>query len=445
MKRRAGPNSMSVLRRALVTLLAMASVGLVAAAPAGAEDAEDPRLTMSITANPSYDVEAGDTVDFTYTVSNDSGVEITPPAGSGVELFFKYEYFSDGPGATNCDFTPLGFADYDDYLVFSWMYLLPAAVQPGESVSCTVAYTATAADVSYGGLWTMLVYEPDADAVPRQWEYGAFYTVPAVGQTDYPTILGSPTVGATLTIDPGLWGPWDPPFTYQWLRDGAVIPGATGASYTPTAADFGKSISVTLTGSTTGAWRTTDPVVISGQQFTDVPPSSPFYAEITWMAEAGISTGYPNGTFRPGASVTRQAMAAFMYRFAGSPAFTPPVTSPFSDVATSSPFYAEVTWMADVGISTGYPNGTFRPAASVTRQAMAAFMYRFAGSPAFTPPVTSPFSDVPTSSPFYAEVTWMADAGISTGYPNGTFRPAANVTRQAMAAFMYRLSEALEA
>jgi len=157
------------------------------------------------------------------------------------------------------------------------------------------------------------------------------------------------------------------------------------------------------------------------------------------MADAGISTGYGDGTFRPAAGVTRQAMAAFMYRFAGSPVFTPPAVSPFTDVPTSSPFYAEITWMADAGISTGYGDGTFRPAANVSRQAMAAFMYRFAGSPEFTPPAVSPFTDVPTSSPFYAEITWMADAGISTGYSDGTFRPAASVTRQAMAAFMYRL------
>ena len=99
--------------------------------------------------------------------------------------------------------------------------------------------------------------------------------------------------------------------------------------------------------------------------------------------------------------------------------------------------------MADANISTGYPDGTFHPTANVSRQAMAAFMYRFAGEPPFTPPVTSPFSDVPTSSPFYTEITWMADSTISTGYPDGTFHPTANVTRQAMAAFMYRLDGVL--
>ena len=174
--------------------------------------------------------------------------------------------------------------------------------------------------------------------------------------------------------------------------------------------------------------------------FPDVMSGNTFKAEIEWMANLGISTGYGDGTFRPAANVSRQAMAAFMYRLAGSPAFTPPVTSPFNDVATDSPFYAEVTWMADQGISTGYPDGGFHPLANVSRQAMAAFMYRFAGSPLFDPPSSSPFNDVATDSMFYTEVAWTADQAISTGYGDGGFHPAANVSRQAMAAFMYRLN-----
>ena len=177
--------------------------------------------------------------------------------------------------------------------------------------------------------------------------------------------------------------------------------------------------------------------------FNDVDNTSPFFDNISWMADRGVTTGYADGTFRPLANVSRQAMAAFMYRFAGSPAYTPPVTSPFNDVATDSAFYPEVCWMADQGISTGYADGGFHPLANVSRQAMAAFMYRFAGSPAFTPPVTSPFNDFATTAPFYMEVTWMADTGISTGYADGGFHPAANVSRQAMAAFMNRLDTLL--
>ena len=183
-------------------------------------------------------------------------------------------------------------------------------------------------------------------------------------------------------------------------------------------------------------WTVTSP-------FTDVAISDTFFAEISWMFDRAISTGYGDRTYLPLASVSRQAMAAFMYRFAGQPDFTPPVSTPFNDVATDSAFYKEICWMADQGISTGYGDGGFHPSANVSRQAMAAFMYRFAGSPAFTPPGTSPFNDVATDSPFYAEIAWMADAAISTGYGDGGFHPTANVSRQAMAAFMHRLDGVL--
>jgi hypothetical protein len=172
--------------------------------------------------------------------------------------------------------------------------------------------------------------------------------------------------------------------------------------------------------------------------FGDVATGNQFINEITWLASTGISTGYPDGTFRPLASVNRDAMAAFLYRFAGSPAFTPPGVSPFRDVPTTSQFYKEITWLASTGVTTGYPDRTFRPLTPVNRDAMAAFLYRFAESPAFSAPGTSPFVDVPTNSQFYKEITWLRSTGISTGYPDSTYRPLVSVGRDAMAAFLYR-------
>jgi len=173
-------------------------------------------------------------------------------------------------------------------------------------------------------------------------------------------------------------------------------------------------------------------------EFSDVPVGAPFRLEIGWLASTGITTGWPDGTFHPSAPVERQAMAAFLYRFAGSPDFTPPVTESFSDVSSSHPFFTEIEWLASTGITTGYPDHTFHPSAPVERQAMAAFLYRYAGSPAFTAPVTASFSDVPVGAPFRLEIEWLAQTGITTGYPDGTFHPSANVERQAMAAFLYR-------
>jgi len=187
--------------------------------------------------------------------------------------------------------------------------------------------------------------------------------------------------------------------------------------------------------------------VIPPAGFIDVALAHPFYGDIAWLRHTGISTGWPTSSgqvYRPTQAVTREAMAAFLYRAAGSPPFTPPATSPFADVTTGHPFYAAISWMADQGISTGTvtPSGAlYKPGDPVARDAMAAFLYRAAGSPAFTPPSTSPFVDVATSHPFYTAIAWMAAEGISTGTVTSSgayFKPADAVSREAMAAFLYR-------
>ena len=172
----------------------------------------------------------------------------------------------------------------------------------------------------------------------------------------------------------------------------------------------------------------------SASHYEDVPTSHPFHGQILWMVSEGITTGFPDGTFRPTVAVTRQAAAAFLYRLAGEPEVTS--QAGFEDVPTEHPFHDEIAWMVDEGITTGFSDGTFRPTVPVTRQAAAAFLYRFEGQP----PVSgvAGFSDVPTEQPFHDQIAWMVSEGITTGFPDDTFRPVNDVTRQAMAAFLHR-------
>ncbi|MET4060169.1 beta-glucosidase [Arthrobacter sp. UYP6] len=179
--------------------------------------------------------------------------------------------------------------------------------------------------------------------------------------------------------------------------------------------------------------------------FSDIA-GDPFEAEILFIAANGITTGYPDGTFRPLAPVARDAMAAFIYRLAGQPYFEPPATSPFTDITPGTQFYKEITWLASTDITTGYPDGTFRPLVPVARDAMAAFMNRFSGTYCgieaaadFPAPTAAPFTDVPVNLQFSRDIAWMKDSGISTGWPDGTYRPFLPVARDAMSAFMKRL------
>jgi hypothetical protein len=179
--------------------------------------------------------------------------------------------------------------------------------------------------------------------------------------------------------------------------------------------------------------------IVLANLLSDVPLSHPFLLDIAYLVTHEISTGYPDGTFRPTAPVSRQSMAAFLYRLAGEPSFTPPTPPTFSDVGTSHPFRTEIEWLAAEDVTGGYPDGTFRPSAVVTRASMTAFLYRLVGSPNHTPPFDPTFPDVPLLHPFRAEVEWAAGYGIASGYPDGTFRPGDAVSRQSMAAFIRRV------
>ncbi|PWD51657.1 hypothetical protein C8046_14395 [Serinibacter arcticus] len=184
-------------------------------------------------------------------------------------------------------------------------------------------------------------------------------------------------------------------------------------------------------------------------RFTDVADNQ-FAVEIAWLAEKRISTGWVTADgsreFRPLSPVARDAMAAFLYRWAGSPRFEAPAVSPFTDVATDDLFYEEIAWLEHEGYATGWvaADGTaeFRPLAPIARDAMAAFLHRVAGSPEVDLPATPRFVDVAPTDAFYTEITWLAQSGIATGWEGNDgrdlFQPVSPVARDAMAAFLNR-------
>src|SRR5690606_35671295 len=92
------------------------------------------------------------------------------------------------------------------------------------------------------------------------------------------------------------------------------------------------------------------------------------------------------------------------------------------------------------GITQGNPDGTFNPTGNLSRQAMSAFLYRLANG-AETPPApcsSSPYPDVPAGDQFCPYIEWMGETGITQTPAGDDFRPTDSLTRQAMAAFLYR-------
>ncbi|MEZ0343289.1 MAG: S8 family serine peptidase [Caldimicrobium sp.] len=193
------------------------------------------------------------------------------------------------------------------------------------------------------------------------------------------------------------------------------------------------------------------------QPFIDVPCDYWAFEAIKWAKDNGVSTGWPDGTFRPEEPVTRSAMAAFIIRAkerTNDPLCNGSIpcqnTQPyFKDVDPSYPFYKHIQKLYELGITKGYDDGTYRPEESITRQAMAAFLVRAkegtdepicqGGIPCSQ--TTPYFQDVPQNHPFFRHIQRLKELGITKGCNSeGTlFCPDRAVTRAEMAVFLCRM------
>ena len=138
------------------------------------------------------------------------------------------------------------------------------------------------------------------------------------------------------------------------------------------------------------------------------------------------------------------AMATLAAGLAAPSAYADTVA--FSDVTASTPHADDIRWAASAGITTGWAESdgtrTFRGMDSVKRQDMAAFMRRLASlASRGTDVAPKQFSDVTASTPHADDIRWLGGSGVSTGYPDGTYRGMVSVYRQDMAAFMRRLDQ----
>jgi len=188
--------------------------------------------------------------------------------------------------------------------------------------------------------------------------------------------------------------------------------------------------------------------------FSDVAINAPLATEIYDLSDNGAITGYVDGTFRPGQSVTRAEFVEILYRAEGVPVSTsngPCSTihpSAFADVPNSSIFCQAIRDLSSEHIINGFTDGLFHPNALVTRGQITAFLFRthafevtgnaFGGDATCTQPI--PFNDVSSTNVFCGDIEWAAANHIANGYPDGGFHPAANASRAQVAAFIDRFS-----
>lgn len=174
------------------------------------------------------------------------------------------------------------------------------------------------------------------------------------------------------------------------------------------------------------------------------PDAGPFadVAADAWYAEAvefctrqGIMGGTDETTFSPGAPMTRAMLAAVLYRMAGSP--VPAGSADFTDIGAGDWYARAAAWAAEAGVLSGYGNGRFGGGEPVTREQMAAVLWRYAGAPAADP--AEAFSDRAALSDWAGPaVDWARNGGILSGKEGNRFDPKAEVTRAETAAILYR-------
>jgi len=111
-----------------------------------------------------------------------------------------------------------------------------------------------------------------------------------------------------------------------------------------------------------------------GPHFTDVPPTSPFYGFVETAYNHGAISGYSDGTFRPGADVTRGQLTKIIVTAQGWSIDT--IGGPhFTDVPPAAPFYGFVETAYNHGVISGYADGTFRPGSTATRGQITKIVY----------------------------------------------------------------------
>lgn len=148
--------------------------------------------------------------------------------------------------------------------------------------------------------------------------------------------------------------------------------------------------------------------------------------------------GYEDGTVRPQGNITRAEVATIFFRLLTDEVRAEywSTVSGYTDVKAGDWYNNAISTLSDLGIITGYEDGTFRPNASISRAEFVTIATRFFD---YTAEYEGTFSDVSYSS-WYADFVQAAvDMGLVNGYENGTFRPNASITRAEAVAIVNRV------
>lgn len=176
----------------------------------------------------------------------------------------------------------------------------------------------------------------------------------------------------------------------------------------------------------------------AAKSFSDLTPANVHYDNVMNLVERGVITGYPDGTFKPNQSISRAHAAKIIAKALDLD--TKNVKNPnFKDIPTNYAYYGEIAALANAGIINGYPDGTFKPNATLTRGQMAKIIAR-----AFELTGNAnnlPFKDI-ANSEYKEYIAALYANKVTTGTTPTTYSPVNPVTRGQLASFVVRAEEA---
>ena len=299
------------------------------------------------------------------------------------------------------------------------------AVAPG-----TATITATTVDGGFTAICTVTVRPDIPPANPN-------YRI-TVEATQGGTVTADPTAakaGATVTLTP--------------VPDRGYQVGTVAVTDR-----FGEAVAVTEQAG--GTYTFTMPngqvtVTVTFEQaplpFPDVTEGDWFYDAVRCAYENGLMGGVGDNLFAPNSQTTRAQLVTILHRLAGEPEVSG--TSGFSDVAAGTWYTDAVAWAAQNGIVNGVSDTEFVPGDDITREQLAAILYRYAACQGYDVSQRadlSGFGDAESISDYaQAALSWAHAQGLVLGFEDGSLRPQGTASRAQIAAVLMRFLAAVPA
>ena len=183
---------------------------------------------------------------------------------------------------------------------------------------------------------------------------------------------------------------------------------------------------------------------VEGLPFTDVTSGDWFYDAVAYVYDKGMMEGTTDTTFAPAMNLTRSMIAQVLYNLEERP--EAPGAAGFPDVAADAWYADAVNWAAARGIVKGYDTGAFGPEDSVTREQLAAILYRYAQAKGYDTTqggmAVREFSDSASISDWAQEaMAWAVNAQVLSGKGNGVLDPQGTATRAEVAQMLMNFGE----